>query len=97
MKRSTRWWLALCGIGLGALGVHAQTTRSAAVQARSNGDAGTVSAAPRAEARWQESLEAFALADQAQAPQPGGVLFVGSSSIRLWSGLETQFAGETIV
>ena len=96
MKRSTRWLLALCGLGLGALGVHAQTTRPA-VQARSNGGTGTASAAPHADARWQESLEAFALADQAQAPQPGGVLFVGSSSIRLWSGLEAQFAGETIV
>ncbi|MDP1790107.1 MAG: SGNH/GDSL hydrolase family protein, partial [Methylibium sp.] len=96
MKRSTRWLLALCGLGLGALGVHAQTTRPA-VQARSNSGAGTASAAPHADARWQESLEAFALADQAQAPQPGGVLFVGSSSIRLWSGLEAQFAGESIV
>jgi lysophospholipase L1-like esterase len=96
MKRSTRWLLALCGLGLGALGVHAQTTRPA-VQARSNGDSGTASAAPHVDARWQESLDAFALADQAQAPQPGGVLFVGSSSIRLWSGLEAQFAGEKIV
>ena len=96
MKRSTRWLLALCGLGLGALGVHAQTTRTA-VQARSNGGGGTAAAATHIDARWQESLEAFALADQAQAPQPGGVLFVGSSSIRLWSGLETQFAGETIV
>ncbi len=96
MKRSTRWLLALCGLGLGALGVHAQTTRTA-VQARSNGGGGTAAAATHIDARWQESLEAFALADRAQAPQPGGVLFVGSSSIRLWSGLETQFAGETIV
>ena len=43
------------------------------------------------EARWQESLDAFAAADKARAPQPGGVLFVGSSSIRLWDDLERQF------
>ena len=97
MKRSTRWLLALCGLGLGALGVHAQTTRPP-VQARSNGDGGAAATvANPVDARWRESLDAFALADEAQAPQPGGVLFVGSSSIRLWSGLETQFAGETIV
>lgn len=43
------------------------------------------------DARWRPSLEAFEAADRAQAPVPGGVLFVGSSSIRLWDGLEKQF------
>lgn len=41
--------------------------------------------------RWRDSLDAFAAADKAQPPVPGGVLFVGSSSIRLWDGLEQQF------
>ena len=44
-------------------------------------------------ARWKESLDAFAAADEARAPAPGGVVFVGSSSIRLWSDLEKQFEG----
>jgi len=43
--------------------------------------------------RWQSSLEAFAAADRLHAPRPGGVLFVGSSSIRLWDGLEQAFGG----
>ena len=34
--------------------------------------------------RWQPDLERFQQADQQAAPQPGQVLFVGSSSIRLW-------------
>lgn len=42
--------------------------------------------------RWQASLDAFADADRRQAPSAGGVLFVGSSSIRLWDGLEQAFA-----
>ncbi|MBA3598306.1 MAG: GDSL family lipase [Methylibium sp.] len=42
--------------------------------------------------RWQASLDAFAAADELRAPKPGGVVFVGSSSIRLWDGLETQFS-----
>lgn len=43
------------------------------------------------ETRWKDSFDAFAAADLQQAPQAGGVLFVGSSSIRLWDDLETQF------
>jgi lysophospholipase L1-like esterase len=41
--------------------------------------------------RWQSSFEAFDAADRVRAPVPGGVVFVGSSSIRLWDGLERQF------
>jgi lysophospholipase L1-like esterase len=54
-------------------------------------------AAPTVDARWHASLEAFAAADLRQAPQPGGVLFVGSSSIRLWNDLETSFADQPVV
>lgn len=46
---------------------------------------------PAAVSPWQDSFDAFAAADQLRAPQPGGVVFVGSSSIRLWSDLEAQF------
>lgn len=48
-------------------------------------------ALPATETRWQSSFDAFAAADQLSAPSPGGVVFVGSSSIRLWDGLETEF------
>lgn len=55
---------------------------------------GTVAAAPTPrvsdDARWEESIAAFAAADQKRLPPAGGVVFVGSSSIRLWSDLETQ-------
>ncbi|WP_263772588.1 SGNH/GDSL hydrolase family protein [Propionivibrio soli] len=50
-----------------------------------------------AETPWQASLDAFAAADAAQLPPPGGVLFVGSSSIRLWNDLEEQFDAPVIV
>jgi lysophospholipase L1-like esterase len=43
------------------------------------------------DAKWRESFAAFEAADQAKPVQPGGVLFVGSSSIRLWDSLESQF------
>jgi lysophospholipase L1-like esterase len=40
---------------------------------------------------WDEQFAAFAAADKVKPPQPGGILFVGSSSIRLWEGMEGQF------
>jgi lysophospholipase L1-like esterase len=40
---------------------------------------------------WQGSIDAFAAADRASAPPTGGIVFVGSSSIRLWDELEMSF------
>lgn len=50
-----------------------------------------------AEAGWEDALAAFAAADVKQRPEPGGVLFVGSSSIRLWDTLETEFADARVI
>jgi len=47
--------------------------------------------------RWQATFDAFAEADRTNPPPPGGVLFVGSSSIRLWTDLEHQFRNLPIV
>jgi lysophospholipase L1-like esterase len=47
--------------------------------------------------RWDASFAAFDADDRAHAPPAGGVLFVGSSSIRLWDGLETQFDALPVV
>jgi lysophospholipase L1-like esterase len=41
--------------------------------------------------RWQNSLDTFAKADQERQPASDGVLFVGSSTIRLWSNLSQDF------
>jgi lysophospholipase L1-like esterase len=53
--------------------------------------------APSAEQRWKKELDAFAAADRVQMPPAGGVLFVGSSSIRFWTGLETAFTDQPVV
>lgn len=42
--------------------------------------------------RWEESIAAFVAADRDHAPPSGGILFVGSSSIRLWDDLENHFS-----
>src|SRR4030095_12656290 len=55
--------------------------------------AGYASRAPAAEqpARWQSEFAAFTRADELHHPEQGGVVFVGSSSIRLWGGVESAF------
>ena len=89
------WTLAGLGLGLAAWAVHGQTTSAPARRLDTRSPSALKSPGSHhlseIEARWRDSLAAFAEADRQQAPQPGGVLFVGSSSIRLWSGLESQF------
>ena len=46
---------------------------------------------------WDAAFTAFAADDVAHPRPPGGVLFVGSSSIRLWNDLESQFANLPVV
>ena len=44
-------------------------------------------------ARWAQAIEAFEKADRVSPPAEGGIVFVGSSSIRRWSRLEQDFRG----
>ncbi|MBK9139313.1 MAG: hypothetical protein IPM17_11220 [Verrucomicrobia bacterium] len=43
--------------------------------------------------RWAGEIAAFEAADRESPPTPGGVVFVGSSSIRLWKTLAEDFPG----
>ncbi len=87
MKKVIWWGLGLM-LASGAVGANAQSLRQVAKMR-------TVSST--VEDRWRESLEAFAAADKLQSPQQGGVLFVGSSSIRLWNGVETAFQSTPVI
>ncbi len=53
--------------------------------------------AQRAADRWEADIAAFEAADRAHPPAPGGVLFIGSSSIRLWDTLASDFPHVRIV
>ena len=44
-----------------------------------------------------KDIQAFEAADRKQMPAPGGVLFVGSSSIRLWKTLARDFPGVPVI
>jgi lysophospholipase L1-like esterase len=47
--------------------------------------------------RWQGSLAAFDNADRQRLPNEGGVLFVGSSTIRFWTHLADDFRQSPVV
>ena len=46
---------------------------------------------------WEAEIARFEAADRAAPPQPGGVVFVGSSSIRMWSTLADDFPGTYVL
>ena len=46
---------------------------------------------PPSEARWEKDIRAFEAADKTNPPPQDAVLFVGSSSIRLWKNLAQAF------
>lgn len=43
--------------------------------------------------QWEPDIQRFEAADRANPPGPGSNVFVGSSSIRMWQTLETDFPG----
>ena len=46
---------------------------------------------------WRSSLGEFAERDRLNPPVPGGIVFVGSSSLRLWDGLAADFPSMNVV
>lgn len=54
-------------------------------------------AAADAFAKWEPEIQKFEAADRAEMPAKGGNLFVGSSSIRLWTNLVESFPKKKIV
>jgi len=59
-----------------------------------------VAAGARAQAepdRWEADIRAFEEADRQSPPPDSGVVFVGSSSIRLWETLQEDFPGVPVV
>src|SRR5581483_5389209 len=48
-------------------------------------------------AQWEPEIKAFEARDRVQAPPQNAILFVGSSSIRLWHSLAKDFAGWQVI
>ena len=49
------------------------------------------------ENRFESEIRAFEDSDRINPPQPSGVVFVGSSSIRLWPDLRADFPGTNVI
>ena len=43
--------------------------------------------------KWEKEIAAFEAQDRKRFPKPGGIVFVGSSTIRIWKSLERDFPG----
>src|SRR6266481_5731534 len=48
-------------------------------------------------ARWEKEIAAFEQMDQTNAPPKGGVVFIGSSTIRLWKSLPQDFPDHHVI
>jgi len=46
---------------------------------------------PTGPARWEKEIAAYEAADRANPPAKGGIVFIGSSTIRLWKTLASDF------
>src|SRR6266699_3090136 len=46
---------------------------------------------------WEAQIRAFEEADRFRPPEPGAIVFTGSSSIRLWGTLEQDMAPLRVV
>jgi hypothetical protein len=47
--------------------------------------------------RWEGEIAAYEAADRTNPPPRGGVLFIGSSTIRLWKTLARDFPGQPVI
>src|ERR1700761_7082180 len=47
--------------------------------------------------KWNPDIQAFEAADKANPPPGSAVLFIGSSSIRFWKTLATDFPGYRVI
>ena len=54
-------------------------------------------AAPVVESKWEKEIGAFEKADRERRPPKNGILFIGSSSIRLWKSLEKDFPQHAVL
>src|SRR5258706_5367214 len=52
---------------------------------------------PPAPESWEPAIRKFEESDRQQPPEKGGVVFVGSSSIRIWESLAADFPGVKVI
>src|SRR5262249_13139267 len=98
--REVRSMRTLCFLGLlvvsGAFGKGPES--SALAQAQAPAAAAPAPAAARnGFARWEKEIAAFEASDRTNPPPKGGIVFVGSSTIRRWTRLADDFPGHKVI
>ncbi|MBI3852611.1 MAG: hypothetical protein HY298_20330 [Verrucomicrobia bacterium] len=83
-KRSARWNALLVCLALAGFGI-SQTSLTLLAQTKP------------AESKWEADIQAFEASDRTNPPPKGAILFVGSSSIRLWKTLAQDFTGHRVI
>ena len=61
------------------------------------GQAAVAQVKPHNYSRWETAIATYEKADQTDRPAPGGIVFVGSSTILLWKTLAEDFAGYPVI
>jgi hypothetical protein len=64
-----------------------------APRARADARAGTCRGEGTRPSQFEADIHAFEVEDMADPPPKGGIIFTGSSSIRMWTSLKEDFAG----
>jgi lysophospholipase L1-like esterase len=59
--------------------------------------AGPVQPVQHGMAKWEKEIRAFEASDRTNPPVKHGILFIGSSSIRLWKTLAKDFPGQPVI
>lgn len=90
MARGTGWFALLAlALALGACSLRHSAAPSSAATASAP--------PPTAPARFEAEIAAFEAVDRANAPAPGGVVLVGSSSLRMWPDAATDLGAPDLV
>jgi len=91
--------LAAVRFAVVALFIASIAWNAAAAQVKQELGGGGLSPAPVMHdfAKWEKEIAAYEASDRKNPPKKGGVLFIGSSTIRLWKTLEQDFPGVNVI
>jgi lysophospholipase L1-like esterase len=82
-------WLALAAVSCKSSKKLSQTTRGTWIN--------PPQPIPHDFAKWEKEIAAYEAADKINPPPKGGIMFIGSSTIRLWTTLKTDFPQHKVI
>jgi lysophospholipase L1-like esterase len=98
MRRLCKFNCAMAAVGLViCLAVGAVGCRSKRQVAPTTALTTRPASAPHDFARWEPEIAAYEAADKVNPPKKGGILFIGSSTIRLWGTLAKDFPQHNVI